>query len=298
MPYALTLKALTINETGLRIPSISPRDRMALSNFSFLQTFRLPDTNWIGTDCVVGISSLRNLTELDIGSSCLKRPRVTKGSASHSQRIPSFYRFRAAAIEASPLSDSISQFTGLIKLSTFFPNPGSVLSRFTRLTTLRMSVCESTVADLEHSLPSLELLEELDLLSYVNISARGFSRLTKLKRLSLSIPKEIDEEFFRVLPGLSQLTSLIVCHPSETSPSLSYFAQFNHLSSLRELHIASVSDVLLNPCDIFQEGCLPRLRVLGVGYGSFSEDIHTTMMKRFPSINTLRSGFRGWDEAD
>ena len=272
---------------------------MALSSLSCLQTLRLPNTALMDADRVVEIRSLRNLTELDMGSAYLRRPTMRRGSASHSLEISSTsYRPHATSRQAKSLSDSISQLAGLSKLSTFFPFVGWLLSRFRRLTTLRMSVCDRNIAGLAHSLANLELLEELELLSSVSISASDFSKLMRLKRLGLSTREEIDEEFFRLLPGLSQLTALTVHHADRTLPSLSYFTQFNRLSNLRDLRIASVSDWLLNPCDIFQEGCLPRLRVLGVGYGSFSEDIHRKMMKRFPNLNTLRSGFIGWDEAD
>ena len=259
-----------------------------LSSFSSLEIFCLPIINWLDTDHIAEVSSLRNLTELDIGSAYLRMPMV-KRLVSRSLQPWGADMPHGAHTKAESLSNAISHLTGLVKLSTILPIDGSLLDRFKRLTTLKMTVCDANRVDLEHSLTNLELLEELELSSSVSISARAFSKLVRLKRLSLSTGEEIDEEFFRILPGLSQFTSLTVHHPYGTSLSLSYFAQFNLLSNLRELCIASGSDLFSNPCDVFQEGSFPRLRALRIGLGDFSNDTRRRMMERFPCLNALET---------
>ena len=260
-----------------------------LSSFSCLRTFCLPTTSWTDTDHVLEVSSLRNLTELDIGSVFLRMSTMNRFFVSHSPQPFGFGMPYGADTKAESLSNAISHLTGLVKLSTYLPIDGSLLDRFKRLTTLRMTVRGDNRVVLEHSLTNLELLEELELSSSVSISARAFSKLVRLKRLSLSTGEEIDEEFFRILPGLSQFTSLTVHHPYGTSPPLSYFAQFNLLSNLRELCIASGSDLLSNLCDVFQEGSFPRLRALRIGLGDFSNDTRRRMMERFPCLNALET---------
>ena len=263
-----------------------------LSSFSSLQTFCLPIISYKDTEHIGEVSSLGNLTELDIGSECLRMP-VIEGLVFHNPQSWLFDMPDDADTKVESLLNAISHLTGLVKLSTYLPIKVSLLDRFKRLTTLKMRVCDANRVDLEHSLTNLELLEELELLSPMRISARAFSKLVRLKRLILSTGEEIDEEFFRILPGLSQLTSLTVHHFYGTSASLSYFAQFNLLSNLRELDIASGSDLLSNPCDVFQEGSFPRLRVLHILPGDFSDDTRRRMMKRFPCLNALKSTYIG-----
>ena len=164
------------------------------------------------TDHIGEVSSLGNLTELDIGSECLRMPMIEgwvfRNPQSWGADMPG-----DADTKAESLLNAISHLTGLVKLSTSLPIKVSLLDRFKRLTTLKMRVCDANRVDLEHSLTNLELLEELELLSPMRISARAFSKLVRLKRLWLWTCEEIDEEFFRILPGLSQFTSLTVHHP-------------------------------------------------------------------------------------
>ena len=268
-----------------------------LSSFSCLQTFCLPRIDWRDRDHIGQVSSLRNLTELDIDSTYLRIPIMRSFFLSHSppSRGPDPY---GTERNAESLSNAISHLTGLVKLSTSLPIDGSLIGRFKRMTTLKMPVCDENRVDLEHALTNLELLEELELLSPMRISARAFSKLVRLKKLSLLTREEIDEEFFRILPGLSQFTSLTVHHPCGMSPPLSYFTQFNLLSNLRELCIVSESELLSNACDIFQAGSFPRLRVLCLGRGGFSFDTYCRIMGSFPCLNTLEAFYVSQNEID
>ena len=293
------MKSLTIRQgMGLQDMFGSDVEWTALSDFVCLESFCLPDVDWIENGLIIELGRTSNLTELDIGSSQLKRLQQTTAGRKflnlHERALRHPYD---AAEQASRLSNAISHLTSLTRLVTCFPVNASLFGCLTRLVSLGIYVDADNAANLEHSLANLELLEELELASFPYIRSSCLLKLTRLKRLSLSCCKQMDDAFVSVLARLSQLTSLKVHHPHDVSPPFSYFSQFNRLSNLRQLHIASGSELISNPCDVFPEGSFPKLRVLGIGPGYFSDDKRRRIMERFPCLITLKSGYLRKEEA-
>ena len=287
------MKALTIRQgTAVHDMFDSAVEWTAFSNFVCLESFCLPDIDWIEDDLLIELGRTSNLTELDIGSGQLKALQEKTAG----QRFLDLHGWALrhpydADEQATGLSNAISHLTGLTKFVSYFPVNAPLLDCLTRLVSLGIYVDEHNSANLEHSLASLKLLEELEVASFPRIQSSCLSKLARLKRLSLSLYDQVDDALVCNLAHLYQLTSLKVHHLLDTLPPFSYFSQFSRLSNLRQLHIASGSDWLSDPCDIFPEGSFPILRVLGIGLGEFSDDTLRKTMERFPCLVTLKSGY-------
>ena len=227
-------------------------------------------------DLALEISCYKNSLKIDDDSFCsltnLKSLRLT---------ISPCQWYRQASV-------CVSHLTGLTSLALGGVAINGGTDPLSKLVSLSLDSLPLPSGDPSNALEQMTKLEELSLGRYHKsvLPNHVLSRLTNLRRLSLTTIDFVDLEFFQSLASLPKLTSLAFWSMSLRAQMDDFRVQFILLTQLEELrlHCGSGFDVL----GLFGYGTFPRLRHLAIACPKLEEGEEQMLFSRFSCLRSFK----------
>ena len=291
-PYASTLKSL-IDVEGYGRVHFPTRDWSALELFTRLDKLyirTLGSKDWIPAVA----KALRNSgTVTELGVDRIQPPAdiIADVLLGLDQLRSLTLNFRGFDGIGHPLG-TLASLTNLTKLVIAAARVDALIGELTGLVCL--DILYRSFKGIADAIPNLNRLEELSIKSIRDtcLSGHTFFRMTRLRRLSVSLRRlMIEEDFFPVLGSLKQLTSLKL-----VSGFVSEWVNHQHISKITLL--TNLKELMLrledrnrrqevDPLRYFIENSFPRLRTLHITGVRSSEGIRHELMTKLPCLSSL-----------